>query len=85
MPAVLALPAEPSALGLMSQSRWFRALGVVGSRGGGGSHGGFRAGGDAEPGIGHPRQGPVERSACRLRVCRPPRGRQQRLAPSTAC
>ena len=40
----------------MSQSRWFQGLGTVVSRGGGGKHGGFQAAGEAEAGIGHPRQ-----------------------------
>lgn len=84
VPAVLPVPTVPLFPGLMSQSRWFRALGAVASWGKGGQHGGFPAGGEAEAGMGHPRQTPAERSACGTRLCRP-RGRQQRLAPSTAC
>ena len=86
MLAVLTLPAVPLAPGLMSQSRWFRVLGTAASQGGGGlgQHGGFQAGGEAEAGIRHSRQTPAECSVCGMRVRRP-RGRQQHLAPSTAC
>lgn len=47
-------------------------------------HGGFQAAGEVEAGMGHPQQSLTEFSACGMRVYRP-HGRQQHLAPSTAC
>ena len=84
LPPELALPRMPLAPGVMSQSGWLPRGWAWWPLRGGGATGGVPSRREAGAGIAQPPQSPAECSLCAMRVGRP-RGRQQRLAPGSAC